>query len=86
MNVRFHGTALEHTGGKELIKLNNSGDIYSLIDEIGSLFGDSFRGVLLDGEAFFFLVNGTGIMKTGGFETKLSPEDTVEIVPFFDAG
>ena len=86
MNVRFHGTAPGYTGGITSVESNNSADINALIDELGTRFGKAFRDVLLRNDTFFFLVNGKGIMQTGGFGTKLGEGDLVEIVPFFDAG
>ena len=86
MNVHFYGSALDHTGGVADFTPNRSPDLRSLVDEIGSLFGDSFRDVLLANDSFILLVNGKGIMQTGGFETKLYPGDKIEILPFIDAG
>jgi len=86
MNVHFYGSALDFTGGAATYQPGGSPDLKSLISDLGGRFGDSFRDKLLANDSFLILVNGKGIMQTGGFDTKLSPGDKVEILPFIEAG
>jgi len=57
-----------------------------LIDELGSCFGPRFQAFLLGDETCLFLVNGKGILSTGGLDTGLVPGDKIEILPFIEAG
>ena len=86
MNVVFYGAALDHTGGETSFVPAGAGDIRALIGEIGARYGESFKDALLDGDSFFMLINGKGIMQTGGLDSELHPGDKIEILPFIDAG
>lgn len=86
MIIHFYGGAQDHTGSLDSIEISGSPDIRALIDSLGERFGSDFKQILLGSETFFFLVNGKGTMQTGGFATKLSPGDKIEILPFIDAG
>jgi molybdopterin converting factor small subunit len=86
MTVTFHGAMLERAGGEKSFKARDSRSIRELVDELGSHFGEGFKELLLSGETCFFLVNGKGIMSTGGLDTLLHPEDKVDILPLIVAG
>lgn len=86
VTVAFYGSVQVYTGGAESFIAKDCLNVRSLVDELGSHFGEGFRASLLSGENCFFLVNGKGIMSTGGLETALRPGDKVEVLPFIDAG
>jgi len=86
MVVLFYGCVLEFTGGVKSVDLKDCPSLMSLVDELGCLFGEQFKAFLLGGDACFFLINGKGIMATGGFKSKLSPGDKIEILPLVEAG
>lgn len=86
MEVVFYGGVLDHTGGKKSCEIDDSPTLRELIDKLGGLFGGQFREFLLGDETCFFLINGKGIMMTGGLNTKLHSKDRIEVLPFAEAG
>ena len=86
MTVLFYGNVLEYTNGDKSYEPKNSGSVRELIDELERRYGKRLKDFLLGDETCFFLVNGTGLMMTGGLETKLQQGDKVEALPFADAG
>ena len=90
MTVLFHGDVLDHTMGEKSIAMEGAQGVprsmRALIDMLGARFGEDFREFLLDDETCLFLVNGSGIMTTGGLSTPLASGDTIEVLPFVDGG
>ena len=86
MTVFFYGNVIDQANGAQRFAPQNSASVRALIDELGGQFGDAFRVFLLAEENCFFLVNGRGLMGTGGLDTPLLPGDKVEILPFVEAG
>jgi len=86
MKILFYGNVLEYTNGEKSLELNECSNIRELIGKLGDHFGDRLKNFLLGEETCFFLVNGTGLMMTGGLDTKLKASDKVEVLPFADAG
>lgn len=87
MTVFFHGAIREkYTEGEKSYEASGAGSVRALIEILGERFGERFHDFLLGGSNCFFLVNGTGIMTTGGLDTKLGAEDEVEVLPFVDGG
>ena len=86
MTVHFHGYVIDHAKGVESFQSETSETVGALIDELGNHFGQSFKDFLLGDETCLFLVNGKGLMTTGGFGTKLLPGDKIEILPYVVAG
>jgi len=86
MTVLFYGNALQHTGGEQSFTAQESTSVRTLIDELGAHFGQGFKDFLLGEETCLILVNGKGLMPTGGIETALSPGDKIEVLPFVEAG
>jgi len=86
MTVRFFGNVLEYTNGVKGFESENSPSIRALIDELGVRFGEGFKEYLLGDETCFFLVNGKGIMMTGGLNTELQPGDKIEILTVVGGG
>ena len=60
--------------------------VRDLIGKLGDHFGERFKEFLFGNETCFFLINGKGIMMTGGLDTKLHPGDKIEVVPFAQGG
>ena len=86
MKVFFYGSALEYTNNQKLYEPNECASVQELITKLNDQFGERFKDFLLGEENCFFLVNGTGLMMTGGLNTKLKAGDKIEILPFADAG
>jgi len=60
--------------------------VRDLINILSGHFGEDFQDFLLGKETCFFLINGKGIMMSGGLDTKLNPGDKIEVLPFAQAG
>jgi len=84
--VTFYGSILELAGKPEPLTVEGCRTIRELVSKLGALFGDDFSNALLSSESCFFLINGKGIMATGGLESEIKPGDKIEILPFIDAG
>ena len=88
MEVKFYSSALKYTGGKGSLAIepDNCPDLYSLIEELGSHFGEEFKKLLTNGETWLLLINGKAVKKTGGIKTPLKQDDTIEVLPLVGAG
>ena len=86
MKVLFFQEVQDYTSGEKSYEAESVQCVRTLIDHLGDLFGAPFKEFLLGDDTCFILVNGSGTMKTGGLDTPLSSTDTVEVVPFVDAG
>jgi molybdopterin converting factor small subunit len=86
VKVLFYGNLLDQTQGDRSHETKNVSSIKELVDELGIHYGGSFKEFLLGNETCFFLVNGKGIMMTGGLNTGLKPDDRIEVLPFAEAG
>jgi molybdopterin converting factor small subunit len=69
------------SGDKEGVR-----NLHALINLLGERFGAQFKEFLLGDDTCFFLVNGSGIMTTGGLNTPLHAGDKVDILPFVPGG
>ena len=86
MKVLFHGSVRDHTSGEASFDPGEALDVRRLIEMLGERFGGPFREFLTGDQNCFFLVNGSGTMMTGGYDTPLKNSDTAEILPFVDGG
>lgn len=86
MTVLFHGSVQEYTAGESSCDAEGAPDMRALIALLGERYGGQFTDFLLGDGLCFFLVNGKGIMMTGGLGTPLQPGDTVEVLPFVHGG
>ena len=86
MTVVFYGGVREYTSGEKSFEAEETQCVRTLIDLLAERFGEQFKEFLLGDETCVFLVNGNGVVTTGGLDTLLSPADKVEILPFVDGG
>jgi len=90
MKIFFYGNVLEFTNNEKLHEISgdakNCPNVRSLINILGTQYGERFRNFLLGEETCFFLVNGKGLMLTGGLDTQLNMKDKIEILPIAEAG
>ena len=86
ITVSFYGGVQTYTKGAQSLGVIGCPNVRSLVNELGAHFGEGFKASILSGENSFFLVNGKGIMSTGGLETELRSGDKIEVLPFIDAG
>jgi len=86
MKVLFYGNVLEHTKNEKSYDADDCSNVRELINELGGHYGNSFKDFLSGEDTCLFLVNGKGIMMTGGLNTKLLSDDKIEVLPFTEAG
>ena len=86
MTVLFYGYVMDRAGGAQSVEVQDCVSLRGLIDALGDRFGADFRAFLLGDETCLFLVNGKGIMATGGLDTPLGAGEQVEVLPFIVAG
>jgi len=87
MTVTFYGCALEYTGLKKSLELDEPcSNVGAMIEILGRLYGDAFKELLLAGEKWIILVNGSGLMYSGGLNTPLQSTDRIDVLPFAQAG
>jgi len=88
MEVKFYSSALKYTGSNVSLAIepDSCPDLFSLIEELGSRFGDEFKKLLTNGETWLLLINGKAVKKTGGIKTPLKQGDIIEVLPIVGAG
>ena len=86
MNVKFYGSVIKFADNEKFCNIKNCTSVRELINELGDHYGMQLKEFILGGETCFILVNGKGIMMTGGLNTKLQPDDKIDILPFAEAG
>ena len=85
--VLFYGNVREYTNEEKSFAFTGAcSTVRELIDTLGAHYGARFREYALGEETCFFLVNGKGLMMTGGLDTRLNAGDTIEVLPFAQAG
>ena len=86
MKVSFFGSVQQYTSGKESFEMEAALNIRELISLLGEVFGSVFLEFLYGDKTCVILVNGKGIMTTGGLDTPLHAADSIEVLPFVDGG
>ena len=85
INIIFYESVQNHSGCKS-IEIEPVETLKVLIDKLGERLGDGFKEYLLGDDTCFFLINGKSILRTGGLNTKLNPNDKIEVLPMVEAG
>ena len=86
MKVLFYANVQDFTSGEKMIETGDVQCMRALITLLGERFGEKFRVFLLGDNTCFFLINGRGIMATGGLDSPLHPDDKIEVLPFVGGG
>ena len=87
MTVTFYGRITEYTNGeKTFVPSVPHGALSGLLDELGRHYGEAFESFIHGNETCLLLVNGNGVMLSGGLDSPLKPDDKIDILPFVDAG
>jgi len=86
MTVKFCGHVKKMTGGDDSYTPKKSSSVRELIEELGMVYGDKFKSFLITDNSCLILVNGKGLMLSGGLDTRLGPNDKTEILPVVIAG
>lgn len=88
VKVKFFANFREATGVDQVEV--TAADVSSLLEELVKLFGERLAAELFSGEKLkdtvHILVNGVGIMPTGGLKTRLAEGDVVAIFPPVSGG
>ena len=86
MKISFYSNIRDYTSGEKTFETEDTGCVSSLIDILGERFGEKLKNFLLGENNCFILVNGKGIMTTGGLATTLHPDDKIDVLPFVGGG
>jgi len=86
MTVTFFGSVQEYTSGDKTFSSADARSLRILIEQLGEHYGDRFKAFLTGDDACIFLVNGKSIAMTGGLDTPLGSDDTVDVLPFVPGG
>ena len=87
MTVTFYGRITEYTNGdKTFAPSAPHSNLRGLLGELGRHYGEAFESCIHGNETCLILVNGNGVMMSGGLDSSLKPDDRVDILPFVDAG
>ena len=87
MTVTFYGRITEYTNGEKTFMPSASHSTLSaLLGELSGHYGEAFESFIHGNEACLILVNGNGVMMSGGLDSPLKPDDRIDILPFVDAG
>jgi len=86
VKVLFYGNVIEYTNGDKFFEAESCVSVRELAGRLSDHYGERLKEFLLNSNTCFFLVNGKGIMLTGGLDTKLQSDDKIEILPFAEAG
>jgi len=86
MTVTFYGKVCEYTNGDKSYTPRAHVFLRDLLEELGDYYGERFLSFINGNEACIILINGKGIMLSGGINTALDPNDKIDILPFVDAG
>ena len=86
MTISFYGGITRYTNGDKSYTPKAHATLRGLLEELGDYYGEHFVSFINGKEACIILINGKGIMASGGFDSALDSDDKIEILPFVDAG
>ena len=86
MTISLHGKALELAAADGPIRTEGHETLLDLIRWLGETRGEALSDHLLGEDTCFFLVNGRGVMATGGLSTPLTGDDVVDAIPLVGGG
>jgi len=88
MTVTFYGRITEYTNGDKTFTPAPGGctNLRGLIDMMSRYYGEHFESFINGSETCLILINGSGIVFSGGLDSPVAPGDKIEILPFVDAG
>jgi molybdopterin converting factor small subunit len=85
MKIIFY-ESVQNYSGCDGLEIEHAETLNRLIDKLGDRLGVHFKEYLLGEGTCFFLINGKSIMRTGGLNTPLNPDDKIEVLPVVEAG
>jgi molybdopterin converting factor small subunit len=86
MTVTFYGGITRYTNGDKIYLPKAHATLRGLLEELGDYYGEQFVSFVNGNETCIILINGKGVMLSGGLESALCTGDKIEILPFVDAG
>ena len=86
MTVTFYGGITRYTNSDKTYTPKAHTTLRGLLEELGEYYGEQFVSFVNGNEACVILINGQGIMMSGGLDSTLETGDRIEILPFVDAG
>ena len=86
MTVSFYGGITRYTNGDSSYTPKVHAALRGLLEELGEYYGEQFVSFINEKETCIILINGKGIMLSGGPDSVLDSGDKIEILPFVDAG
>jgi molybdopterin converting factor small subunit len=86
MTVTFYGLITRYTNGDSSYTPSTHATLRGLLKELGKVYGKQFVSFITGNESCIILINGKGIMLSGGLNSAISIGDRIEILPFVDAG
>jgi molybdopterin converting factor small subunit len=86
MIVTFYGGITRYTNGDKSYTPKVHNTLRGLLEELGDYYGEMFVTFVTGNEACIILINGKGIMLSGGLDSMINPGDKIELLPFVDAG
>jgi len=86
LTVSFYGGVTKYTNGERSYTPKPHATLRGLLEELGDYYGEKFVSFVNGNEACIILINGKGIMLSGGLDSVLDLNDKIEILPFVDAG
>ena len=86
MEVTFYGGITRHTNGDNSFTPDAHATLRGVLEELSDEYGEEFKAFLHGNETCIFLINGQGVMMSGGLDSPVCVGDKIEILPFVDAG
>ena len=86
MFVAFYGGITRFTNGDNTYTPKAHATLRGLLEELAELYGEQFISFVYGNETCIILINGKGIMLSGGLDSVLDLDDKIEFLPFVDAG
>ena len=86
MTVFFYGSITRYTNGDKTFTPTVHAALRGVVEELREVYGEEFGTFIRGNETCIFLINGKGVMMSGGLDAPVCFGDKIEILPFVDAG
>ena len=86
MDVLFYAAITRYTRGEKSFTPKEHSTLRGVLDELCVHYGEEFESFIYASEKCIFLINGQGVMMSGGLDSPVCFGDKIEIIPFVDAG
>jgi len=86
VTVTFYGNITRYTNGDKTFIAKNHSTLRDLLNELSDNYGENLTAFIDSRDSCLILINGKGIMLSGGLDSPLDQNDKIDILPFVDAG